>query len=129
MPVRLDGKRFEASLIEMSGAACLVVGMPTHRVHDRQPTEKLTHLIRGFGPHDKMPVIRHRHHRINRQGNDLPCLIEHSREGGIIFRLLEDRQSCHRSIENVEDFSRRTNALGTRHRQSLTDTPEEINET
>ena len=129
MTVRLDGKRLEASLIEMPGAAGFVVGMPTHRVHDRQPTEKLTHLIREFGPHDKMPVIRHRHHRINRQGNDLPCLIEHPHERGIVFRLLEYRQSRHRSIENVEDFSSRTNAFCARHLPSLTDTSEEINET
>jgi len=44
----------------------------------------------------------------------------------VVFGFFEDRQPRHRPIEDVEDFTSRTNAFCTRHAGSITDshTPE-----
>ncbi len=89
----------------MPRPAGLVMSMPTHRVHHRQAAEELAHLISGLWPYNKMPVIWHRHHRENRQWNDLPGLVHRPNEGQIVFRLLKNREPCHSSIEHMEDFT------------------------
>ena len=63
--VRLNGKRFEASLIELARPARFVMSMATHCGHDSEATKKLTHLIAGLGPDHKMPVIGEYHQRIS----------------------------------------------------------------
>ncbi len=105
MSVGLDRKRFETPLIQMSGTAGLAMSVPTHRVHNRQATEELAHLIAGFRSDDKVPVIGHRHHGINWQRHDFPCLCDHMHERSVVFRLFKNRQPSHRSVQNVEHFT------------------------
>ena len=119
MSVGLDRKRFETPLIQMSGTAGLAMSVPTHRVHNRQATEELAHLIAGFRSDDKVPVIGHRHHGINWQRHYFPCLCDHMHERGVVFRLFKNRQPSHRPVENVEHFTCRTIAFRTCHRQNL----------
>ena len=120
VPVCLDGKRFEASLIKMSRATGCVMSMPTHRVHYGEATEELADLIAGFGPDYEMPVIGHCHHGINRQRHDFPRFLHNTHERGIIFRLFKNREPSHRSIQNVENFTSRTNAFRACHAGTLT---------
>jgi|GEM_PF-6017564 len=122
IPVRLNRKRFETPLIQMPRATRFVVSMPTHSMHHSEATEKLTHLIVGLGPDNKVPVIRHCHHRINRQPHGFPRFFHNSHERSVIFRLFKDREPSHRSIQNVEDFTCRTNAFRAWHHRSLTET-------
>ena len=42
-------------------------------------------------------------------------------EAVVVFRCFKDRQPCHRPIEDVRDFTSRTNAFWTRHAGSITD--------
>ena len=94
----------------MRRANRLVVSVPTHDVHHCEATKKLTHLIAGFGPHHKLPVIGHSHHRINWYRDDFPRFSHNTDERGKVFRLFKNREPSHCSIQNAEDFTCRTNA-------------------
>ena len=118
--VGLDRKRLETPLIQVPGTAGFVVRMPTHRVHHSQPPEELAHLIAGFGPDNKMPVVGHCHHGINWQRHNLPRLCDSTHERGIVFRVFKNRQSSHRSIQNVERFTCWTISFCACHERSLT---------
>lgn len=74
----------------------------------------------GFGPHHKVPVIGHCHPRINRQEDDFPRFSHDTHERSIVFRLFTNREPSHCSIQNVEDFTCRTNAYRACHHKSPT---------
>ena len=102
MFVALYRERLEATLVQVSGSAGPIVRVKPHRVSHRQPPEELADLIVGSRPRQKVPVIPHQDHRVDRQRDDLPGFVDHPQKRVVILRLLEDRQTRHRSVEYVD---------------------------
>jgi hypothetical protein len=110
-------ERFEFSL----GLGMIHPGSPLARkrwiIGYGQPTALARRLL---ATHHKVPVIRHRHHRKDRQRDNLPSLIKHSHERGIVLRFLENRQPSDRSIEHMKYVPSRANSFDSCHSHSVT---------
>jgi hypothetical protein len=59
MIVILDRERLESPLIEMPRSQRVMMGVPTHGVCLRHPSQELGELAILVWPHYKMPVIGH----------------------------------------------------------------------
>ena len=55
--ITLNRKGLESALVKVPGPGGLVVCVPTHRVHDRQPPKELAHLIVSGRLHHEVPMI------------------------------------------------------------------------
>jgi hypothetical protein len=124
--VVLDREGLESSLVQVAGAAGLVVRVVPHRVHDRQAPKEFADLFAVVWSHDEVPMVRHQDHGEYRQGDHLPGLVNHLQKGVVIFRLFKDGEPGYRTVENVKHCPLRTKSNSSRHRFScLPTTPEQ----
>ena len=115
MLIFFDWKRLEASLVQMTGALCVVVCMPTHRVGVCQPAKKFDNLSVGFGLDDEMPMVRH--HAI---ADDLPRRSQHLNfqpfgESIVMAIVMEKRPSTITTGDNVINRTGELNSWFTSH--------------
>ena len=100
----------------MTGSLGMVMGVPTHGRFVGQPAEELGDLVLGCRPDNEVPMIGHQAVGKDRQPLSDAGLGHHPLKRLVVPRFLEQRESGHRSVEDVEADSRRTDTGSTRHR-------------
>ena len=103
----------------MTSAAGVVVRMPSHGMCHRQATKELANLLVMSWLHNKVPMVRHQDHALNRERNDFDRFVDHSHERIVVFRLLKDLKPGNRAVEDVKDLSCRAMSGGSWHEPSV----------
>lgn len=93
--VLLHRERLEPPLVEMPTADGFVMGVPAHRVRQRQPVEEFTGLLIGFRPNHELPVVGHHHVAQNPDSDALPSLQQRLLKGLVVVILLEQAHPPH----------------------------------
>src|SRR5262249_59952269 len=95
MLISLNGKGLVSSLIEMSAADILIVGMPALRVREREPVHEVGQLAVGAWPQQEVPVIGHEAIAGEPHAGDVfQGLGEDALERLEVARLLEDGRAA-----------------------------------
>lgn len=99
--VVLDREAFEASLIEVSLAAGLVVGVVAHGMGGGDPSHEAAHFAVDGWAEDQVPVIGHQDVAEELDLIALEPCCEDAFEGLVVFGLVEDRCAGVATVEGV----------------------------
>ena len=108
MPVLLNWKALEPSLIQMPMPHSGVCVLPTLGVRERQPSHEGGQLAIFLRPQHQMKMIGHQAPGEDADRHALVCLGKHLFESDVILVLLEQPQSAIGAIEHVIDQSARS---------------------
>jgi hypothetical protein len=120
MPIVLDGKALEPTLIEMPMSHRVVGVLPSLRVGQRQPAEKAGQFAVPLWPEYHVPVVGH--HEPVKDADRLPFVGQrhHLFKGEEILVLLEQPQPAVGAVQDMIDQSSRSDTGDARHWGSIT---------
>jgi len=99
----LDGKAFEAALIERAGAGGAVVGVVALGVGGGEQAHKVTELSIVIGIEDKVPVVGHEAIGNDADGDELVCALDDALHGEVVGVFAEDAGAANGAVEDVID--------------------------
>jgi hypothetical protein len=106
--VGLDGEGFETTLVNVARTRGVIVSVPAHAMRVRQPAAERRQFASALGPQDEMPVIGHEGVRQDPHGQEIQGVADDALKGGVIRRLLEQRQAGHRAVEHMVNVAIRS---------------------
>lgn len=115
MPVVLDGKTLESSLIDVPVSRGAVVGVIAHRMRGRDPPQKLAHRAVQSRPEDEMPMVRHQLKREQLHVVAVESCFENALEGFLVGLLAKDARSPISAIEGMVESVGFVGARRSRH--------------
>jgi len=115
MNIVLDGKAFEAALVEMSVAYFMVMLLPASRVGHGEAGHECRELPGSRRAEEQMPVIRHDAVGEEADGNGCKGVSHDAFEGGEVLVFLEDFAAADAAVEDMKDHSGGGDARGAGH--------------
>jgi hypothetical protein len=119
MLVFLDREGLEASLVQRSGAAAVVMGVPAHSMGQGQPVQKVGKFPVLTRPKNQMEVVWHEAVGQQACGDVVFGLPEASFKGGIVAFFVEDGGASDSAVEGVVDITAGGNARSSWHAPTL----------
>jgi len=123
MIVLLNRESFEATLVQRSGAAAVVVGVPTHGMCQGQPMQEVRQVTVLVGPEDQMEMVGHEAEGQQTHGQLVLGLAQHAFKGGIVAIFMKNRGASHGAVEDVVDVAASGSTWSSWHGPTLRQTP------
>jgi hypothetical protein len=109
MKLTRHGKCLVPPLIDVAGAGCPSVSVPSLAVSSSQPGHERRQFGVSAGPQHKVEVVRHETVRETSQRNALLRLANHFQERSVIGGPIKEPESTDAAIQNVKDDVSRSN--------------------
>ena len=119
MAVRLDRKRLETALIQMSVAHGSFGPLPALGVSVGHPLHESRQVAVTSRPKQEVPVVGHPTERADANRRQAYAYLDNPLEGGVVLVLIEDLHPAHAPIQDVEDHTSRRYSCSSRHAQIL----------
>jgi hypothetical protein len=95
--VLLDRKALEAALVERTGAAAVVVGVPPHGMRQGQPVQEVGQLAVLLRPQDEVEVVGHEAIGQQARGCRVLSLAQDALKGGVVAVFVGNGGAAHGS--------------------------------